>query len=202
MILKIQQHILSIKVVIAFPNSMVSVRFLSTKVKIKIRFVINSTALLTSPGPDNCSAIKPFIPLELCYHIIVEWINKICTSANKVPPGFVLLQVLPTVKTSFCKSLSLHSVTVGEVFSCSATTIQALMLALMHIMQIGPKQNFESLQRPSQILALTLQRQQRVDRSSQSCQGCLCQTQLIVRVPYSSMRRYYTADLMGASRQI
>ena len=31
----------------------------------------------------------------------------------------------------------------------------------------------------------TLQRQQRVDRSFQSCQGCLCQTQLTVHAPYS-----------------
>lgn len=42
---------------------------------------------------------------------------------------------------------------------------------------------------------LTLQRQQRVDRSSQSCPGCLCQTQPIVRAPYSWMKQYYTADL-------
>lgn len=37
----------------------------------------------------------------------------------------------------------------------------------------------------NQILHLTLQRQQRVDRSSQSCQGYLCQTQLIVHALYS-----------------
>lgn len=59
----------------------------------------------------------------------------------------------------------------------------------------APKQSCEPSQQPSP--PLTLQRQQRVDRSSQSCQGCLCQTQPIVRVPYSLMRRCYTADLRG-----
>lgn len=87
----------------------------------------------------------------------------------------------------------------GEVFSCSSTTVQALMLAPMHIMQISPKRSFEPSQQP--IPPLTLQRQQRVDRSSQSCQGCLCQTQPIVRVPYSLMRRCYTADLMGGGKK-
>lgn len=139
-------------------------------------------------GPHNYTTIKR----KLCKW---ELINKLAGKHHQRH----LLNGLPTVKTPILKSLSLHMVIVGEVFSCSSTTVQALMLAPMHIMQISPKQSSKPSQQP--IPPLTLQRQQRVDRSSQSCQGCLCQTQPIVRVPYSLMRRCYTADLMGGKER-